>query len=183
MSRRNIAFLLTAVIGLLADQLTKAWVVANIEYRRGEIELIPGWLSLVHARNHGAAWGMLSDFEYRHVVFGVFTVVAVGFILDTLRRLPTRDVFMAGTLGLILSGALGNAVDRVRQQYVTDFIRAYTEHPSLAPWLVETFGSAEWPSFNVADSSLVVGVILFLLYFVVAEDPEERATEAPAEST
>lgn len=180
MNRRNIAFLVTMVLGLLADQLTKGWVVSNIEYRRGEIELIPGWLSIVHAQNHGAAWGMLSDFEYRHVVFGVFTVVAVVFLLDTLRRLPKSDLFMAGTLGLILSGALGNAVDRVRQQYVTDFIRVYTEHPRLQPWLVDTFGSSEWPSFNVADTSLVVGVILFLLYFVVAEDKEERESEPAA---
>src|SRR5690606_19233132 len=101
----------------------------------------PGWLSVVHAQNHGAAWGMLADFPYRHVVFGVFTVIAVVFLLDTLRRVPRDDVFVATSLGLVLSGALGNAIDRVRQQYVTDFIRVYTEHPRLKPWLVEHFGS------------------------------------------
>lgn len=180
MSRRNIAFLLTVVLGVLADQFTKAWVVANIEHRVGEIVIVPGWLSLVHAQNHGAAWGMLSDFAYRHLVFGAFTVVAVGFLVDTLRRLPRDDTFVAGSLGLILSGALGNAIDRVRQQYVTDFVRVYTEHPTLAPWLRENLGSNEWPSFNVADSALVVGVILFLVYFLVAED---REPEPAAEST
>lgn len=182
MSRRNIAFLVTVVLGVLADQLTKAWVVANIAYRTGEIPIVPGWLSIVHAQNHGAAWGMMSDFPYRHVVFGVFTVIAVVFLLDTLRRLPRHDVFVASSLGLLLSGALGNAIDRVRQQYVTDFIRVYTEHPRLKPWLVENLGSSEWPSFNVADSALVVGVILFLVYFLVAEDREDREVEGAGES-
>lgn len=187
MSRRNIAFFLVTALGVALDQLTKAWIVANVELYRGEIPILPGFLSLVHAQNPGAAMGMLQDFEYRFVLFGVFTVIAVVVILDFFRRLPRDEAFLAGTLGLILSGAIGNAIDRVRQQYVTDFIRVYTEHPPLKSWLIERFGTNEWPSFNVADSALVVGVCLFLVHFLIADDreqelqPQEAPDEGPAE--
>lgn len=163
-SRNFLLFLVVTVVGVLADQLTKAWVVANVALHRDEIEIIPGFLSIVHAQNPGAALSLLSGFAYRHVVFAVFTVVALVVIVDMFRKLRPHEWFMAGTLGLILSGAIGNAIDRVRQQYVTDFIRVYTEHPSLHDWLMGTFGTAEWPTFNVADVSLVVGVAFFALH-------------------
>lgn len=174
MHRRDLVCLLAFVIGLIADQASKAWIVANIELHRGKIDIIPGFLSLVHAQNPGAAMGMLADFEYRQYVFGVFTVIAFAVLADLFRRLPKNDAFMAGTLGLIVSGAAGNAIDRIRQQYVTDFIRVYTEHPQLKPWLIQTVGDNEWPSFNIADSALVVGVTLFLIHYLFLDenDPE-----------
>lgn len=156
-------FLGITVLGTLVDQLTKAWVVANVALYREEIELIPGFLSIVHAQNPGAALSLLHDFAYRHLVFAVFTVIALVVIVRMFRELAANQWFMAGTLGLILSGAIGNAIDRVRQQYVTDFIRVYTDQPTLHDWLIRTFGTAEWPTFNVADIALVVGVILFAL--------------------
>lgn len=170
MSRRNIVFLAVTAISLLADQLTKAWIVANVALYHGEIPLIPGFLSIVHAQNPGAAMGLLRDFEYRQHLFAVFTVIALIVILDLFRRLPKTDGFMALTLGLILSGAIGNGIDRLRQQYVTDFIKVYTEHPSLSAWLIETFGTNEWPSFNIADAALVVGVLLFLTHYLLVDE-------------
>lgn len=163
-SRNLVIFLLITVIGTVLDQLTKAWVVANVALYRDELEIIPGFLSIVHAQNPGAALSLLHDFAYRHVVFAIFTVVAVVVIIRMFRELKPTEWFMAGTLGLILSGAVGNAIDRVRYQYVTDFIRVYTEHPPVHDWLLRTFGTAEWPTFNVADISLVVGVAFFALH-------------------
>lgn len=181
LNRRNLVFAILTVLGVIADQVTKAWVVANVALYREEIELIPGFLSIVHAQNTGAAMSLLRDFEYRYVVFAIFTVVAIAVIADMFRKLPRSDWFMSGVLGLILSGALGNAIDRVRQQYVTDFIRVYTDQPSVRDWLIGTFGTAEWPTFNVADISLVVGVILFALHHViVGERPQQAPEEAPA---
>jgi signal peptidase II len=174
-------FLLVTVIGVLLDQATKWWVVRNLALETGEIVLIDGWVSIVHAQNPGAAFGMLRDFEYRHYIFVVFTIIAAGVILDLFRRLPKTDWFMSLTLGLILSGAVGNAIDRVRQRVVTDFIRVYTDVPELKRWLVETFGTYEWPSFNVADAALVVGVGMFVLHSLFVGDATEEEAEAPSE--
>ena len=185
MNRRDIVFFTVTVLGVIADQATKWWVIQNIPLGTGEISLIPGWLSLVHAQNPGAAFGILRDFEYRHLVFAGFSVIAMGVILDMYRKLPKRDLLMSLTLGLLLSGAVGNAIDRVRLRVVTDFIRVYTEHPTLKPWLIEQVNTYEWPSFNIADANLVVGVILYLIVQSFFDDSNELQVdegEKPAAS-
>ena len=180
---RNAVFALVTVLGIVLDQLTKWWIVANVDLYREELPIIPHFLSIVHAQNPGAAMSLLRDFEYRQVVFGIFTLVALGVIADMFRKVPKSDWFLSLTLGLILSGALGNAVDRVRQQYVTDFIRVYTDHAAARDWLVGTFGTAEWPTFNVADIALVVGVVLYALHSLWPRPAAVEATpEAPATS-
>jgi signal peptidase II len=177
-NRRNLIFFVVCVLGILADQVTKWWVVQNIALGTGEIVVIDGFLSIVHAQNPGAAFGMLRGFEYRHLVFLAFTLVAVGVILDLFRKLPRDDWFMSTTLGLILSGAIGNAIDRARMRYVTDFIRVYTDQPDLKQWLIETVGTYEWPSFNIADANLVVGVLFFMVYQFFFDNSGEVADQA-----
>lgn len=183
---KTIAFLAVTVLGTIADQASKAWVVANVELHRGEIQLIDGWLSVVHERNTGAAF---SSFEGWQGMFLVFTIVAVGVLLDQMRKLRPEAVSMGATLGLILSGALGNFIDRLRFGYVTDFIRVYTEHPSMKEWLYENVGTNTYPIFNIADSSILVGVILFLLISTFGEDMEIAEDEvdppdaSPSEQT
>ncbi len=187
MNRRNVIFLVVTVLGFVADQASKAWIVATLPDAgsRG-IPIIPGWFELVHARNPGAAFGLLRDFEYRHLVFLGFTLVAVGVVLDMLRKLRPDDRFMAFVLGLVMSGALGNAVDRVRQRWVTDFLRFYVENPpSLKAWAVSTFGTNEYPAFNLADTWLVVGIVLYVGYelFVGPGPKEPEASTAGAAPT
>jgi signal peptidase II len=182
-NRRNVLFLTVTVLGVLADQLTKWWIVHNIPADGGRgITVIPGLLDIVHAKNPGAAFGMLGDFEYRHWVFLVFTVIAGGVIVDMFRKLPPSDWYLSTALGLVLSGAIGNAIDRVRQHYVTDFIRVYTDVPALKTWLLDTFHTNEWPSFNVADSTLVVGVVMFVVQQLFLEGKKKTADEKPPES-
>ncbi len=176
MNRKSIVFFVFAIVGLLLDQLTKYWIRANLQLHVDEIPIIPNFFSLVHAENPGAAGGFLRNFEYRHYVFLGFTLVATYVIVDMWWKLPKEDWFMSSTLGLILSGAFGNAIDRVHKQTVTDFLRVYTEHASLKPWLIETIGTNEWPSFNIADSALVVGVLLFLIHYLFLEEKEKPAT-------
>jgi signal peptidase II len=176
------------VVGIILDQLTKYWVYTSLAYNRDEITIIPGFLSIVHAQNPGAAMGLLRDYEHRHYLFLVFTLIATGVVLDLFRRLPREDWFMSTTLGLILSGAIGNAIDRIHKGTVTDFIRVYTEEPSLKNWLIQNFGTNEWPSFNVADSALVVGVLLFMVHHIFLEEEdvdlaEEVQTLAKVEKT
>ncbi len=188
LNRKTVLFVLVVVLGVALDQFTKIWIVNNVAYGTGEIVIIPDLFSLVHTQNPGAAFGFLRDSPYRTWLFLGFTVVAAGIIIDLWRRLPPSDWFMSTTMGLILSGAIGNAIDRVDKGTVTDFLLVYTESTSLKPWLINTFGTHQWPSFNVADSALVVGVILFLVHYLFLEEKEQPATKgggtddaAPAE--
>ncbi len=181
LQRKNVVFAIIAVVGILLDQASKAWVIANVELHRGEIGLIDGFLSIVHEQNHGAAF---SSFEGYQGLFFVFTVIAVGVLVDLQRRLPAEALYMSATLGMILSGALGNFIDRVRFAYVTDFIRVYTDHPPLRDWLIERVHTDTYPIFNIADAAILVGVVLFLLHSAFTEEEEqetegEALTEAP----
>ena len=141
-----------AAVVLAADQLTKALVRASIE--RGEVvELVAG-LGLVNARNRGIAFGLFSDAgPWLAVIIGVAMLVLVGVFVA---NAATPMVWLPA--GLLLGGALGNLVDRIREGAVTDFI----DLPS-------------WPAFNLADSAITVGV-LALLY--VMEGPPRRRREA-----
>jgi signal peptidase II len=76
------------------------------------------------------------------------------------RALPARDRFSNVALALVMSGAVGNAIDRLVQGTVTDFIRMYTESPSLKPMLIAQLGTAEWPTYNIADIAIVLGLIM-----------------------
>jgi signal peptidase II len=126
--------------------------------------------------------GMLDTFEYRMHVFAVFTVVALVVLGQMLMQLPDDDRFQGLGLGLITSGAIGNAIDRVHKQSVTDFIRVYTDDPELSAWLISTpLRSAEWPSFNVADAAIVVGLGLFVIHWLFLEKDEEVEPAPPQE--
>ena len=167
------------VIGLGLDQGTKAWVQGTLAYDQRdlavgltpEIHLIDGWLSLVHAHNTGAAFSMM---EGMHYLFLVFTVIATLVVADMLRRLPLTATFQGGVLGLLISGAWGNGLDRVRFGYVVDFVKVYTDKPEWKDWLIETFGTSTYPIFNVADAALLIGVGLFAVQsFMMNEDEDE----------
>ena len=174
MNRKNLAFGLTALLGILADQGTKRWVIANIEPNVGEIVLIPDFMSLVHVHNTGAAF---STMEGQLVLFIVFTAVAAVVVLDLVRRQEPTEAFVPFTLGLIFAGAIGNGIDRVVQGHVTDMIKNYAGFEPAMSWLVERFHTNVWPIYNVADSMLLVGVAAFGLHFLFQGDREPVADE------
>lgn len=172
-----------APLVLLVDQVSKLWITRTLAPDEEELPIIPGLLSFVHAQNPGAAFGMLDDFEHRVPVFVGFTVLAVVLLWQMYRQIADEDRLQAGVVGLVLAGGLGNFVDRVHKQSVTDFIRVYTEHPSLERWLVARLGTAEWPTFNVADVAIVSGVGLYLAHYFWVERPRARLAPpaAPAQ--
>ena len=186
MNRRNVLFALFTIVGLIIDQASKAWVVANLELHVDRVQVIPGLFDIVHAKNPGAAFGLLGDFEYRHIVFLLFTAVAGYVIWDMFRKLPKNDAYMSSALGLIASGALGNLVDRLRFQEVTDFLRVYSENPTIAGFFHQiglfTRGPdlAEYPTFNIADAALVIGVGMLVVHYLFLDD-RSKQEEAPAE--
>ena len=155
---------LLIVVGtvLPLDYLTKLWIVKNV-VPTDPIRVIPGFFSITHARNPGAALGLLQDV---HVFFFIaLTVVALGLILSFFRKADPQDRLSATALGLVLAGALGNLIDRVVRHEVVDFLQF-------------DLGLFIFPDFNVADSAIVIGVGLLLLDIVASETEEGVKEEA-----
>jgi signal peptidase II len=132
---------LVAVLVLAADQISKALIVASIGLgeRRG---VIPGLLSLVHAQNSGVAFSLLSGSE---LIVVLVTLVIIGAVVAFFAgHAGTRLLWLA--TGLIVGGALGNLLDRIRAGSVTDFIQL-----------------PHWPAFNLADTSITLGVATLIV--------------------
>ncbi len=153
-------FLGTLLIALPVDQITKRMVMANFYY--GErLTVIPGFFDLTYVRNPGGAFSFFATgpVEIRMAFFVGTTIVAIGLLLVFYRRLTDDAVLSAAALGMILAGAIGNLIDRLAYGEVVDFLDFY-------------IASYAWPTFNVADSCIVVGVgILILEIFLFDEDP------------
>jgi len=152
-------FLLTAGIVVL-DQLTKWLVVRAMELHEYR-PIVGGLLSLSHVQNRGAAFGILSDADlpYQAAFFSVLSFVALVAIAVYAYRLPLESKLPQTALALVLGGAVGNLVDRVRLGYVVDFIHVYWKQH-------------QWPDFNVADSAITVGVALLILDILRTPQPE-----------
>lgn len=138
-----------SLVVVVLDQLTK-WMASSQLEMFNSVPVMPLFnLTLMH--NTGAAFSFLSDAGGWQRWF--FTVLAVGvsvLIVVWLRRLPPADKSTAAALALILGGAVGNVIDRVRFGYVVDFLDVYV-------------GTAHWPAFNIADSAITVGAVILVL--------------------
>ncbi len=147
-----VTYTLAAVI-LVLDQVSKAWVLYGLRLADlGTLPLLPFFrLSLVW--NRGFSFGLLSQVDLARWLLSVFSI-GVAIALALWARRSTRLLPALG-LGLIIGGAVGNAVDRVRMGAVVDFLDFTGSH--VFPWV-----------FNVADSGITVGVILLLLDSLLA---------------
>ena len=163
--------LMAAVVGL--DQLTKAILVRSIELHGPHVPIFDGLLSLSHVQNRGAAFGLLSDWDlpYQSSLLSLLSICALLAIAVYFLRLPAAARLPRLALALVLGGAIGNLLDRVRLGYVVDFIHVY-------------WRQHQWPDFNVADSAITVGVTLLVLDILRSpshEDPR-AAVGAPGET-
>jgi signal peptidase II len=173
--RRRYYLLISATL-LLLDQLTK--ILAHGYLRgRGSVEVIPGVFNLWYSRNAGGLFGYFRDWSdpWRTLLLTALPVVAIVLIARFLLQGPDDDRPTLGGLALILGGAVGNLVDRALRGEVVDFLDVYASQPALARRLVSWFGTAHWPTFNVADSGIVVGACLLL--WTVTRQPEQRPRE------
>lgn len=175
MPRKYTIFTLVSVVVVALDQLTKWWIRTNLELWRDSVDVIPGFFELVHYQNTGAAFGVMQDDPDAMKKFAVFTVVALTIMLVMVWKLPDDEPFVAGIMGLIMGGAIGNAIDRALYAAVTDFLRFHTEAEGASAWLRGTFGTAEWPSFNIADSAIVVGILVFIVHLLLQGRTEQDA--------
>jgi len=167
----------------ILDQVTK-WLVRRsipVDSYHERVELIPDFLALYHRANEGAAFGLLRNFEYRIAVFTVVTLFAFGFIGYYLRDLPPRERWLPAALGFIASGALGNLIDRLVFKEVTDFIDVYVGwQGGLQTWLKDTVGTYRYNTFNVADSAIVIGVAMFIIYTIFLQPRAMKRAKAKA---
>ncbi|HUR57634.1 MAG TPA: signal peptidase II [Opitutaceae bacterium] len=154
---RFVAYRLLWVIGLVVfalDQLTKYWVVARIPFNRlhahggdFDIEVIRGFFYIIHVGNTGAAWSMFSNRSILLAVLAAATLVAIYFWRH---HLGLRARMAQVCFGLLCGGILGNLVDRIVHKHVIDFIDLHFTRDYI------------YPTFNVADSGICVGVILYI---------------------
>ena len=150
------AIIMAAVIGL--DQLTKILVLRTWPLpQTGEIELLGQWVALTYVRNDGVAFGLFQGIPQLFTVTSL--IIVAGAIYYYLRHLAEHDRWAPIILGLIVGGALGNVIDRVRFGYVVDFIK--------------TLGG-RFPVFNIADSAVVVGVFLMAVRVFFEDSHADR---------
>ncbi len=140
--------LLAAGCSILLDRVSKWWVVENLPLGepRPPIPAIERWFSFTYIHNTGAAFGMLPQGK---ALFAAVAVVAVLALARWYDRLPVDHLPVRIAVGLIMGGALGNLIDRLTVGYVIDFL-----------------DFKFWPVFNIADSSLVVGVLVLTFYLL-----------------
>ena len=157
--------LMAFVLSLVTDQITKQLVIWNLSFS-DRVPVIEGFFYLTHARNTGAAFGLFADADLwiRLFFFVGVTLVAIGIIISFFRKLAPGDRLAALALGLILGGAVGNLIDRLRHGEVVDFLH------------FRLWGGYSWPDFNIADSAIVVGVALLVLELLASEG-EDRAQD------
>ena len=141
---RNVVFFLTALLIVVADQLSKLWIRTNLAVGQSLPEV--GFPRLTYVENTGAAFGLFQGQSFALAIVAIVSIVVLlVYAFFLYRRFPFLDNRLAWIgLGLILGGTVGNLIDRLRFGYVTDFI---------------DFGF--WPAFNIGDSAIVVGVIMF----------------------
>ena len=164
MSRKSLALLIVPFLAALVfavDQLSKYWVSTELAIGQAWMPLsfVANFVVIRHVRNSGAAFGMFP------AAGNIFLVVAVVVVLGIIRyyytRAHTAPLWVRLSLGLMLGGALGNMIDRFRMGFVVDFIDL--------GW---------FPVFNVADSSIVVGVSMLAIYMAFFQAPEPRPASA-----
>ena len=138
-----------AVVAL--DQWTKHLVETHLAGAPAKT-VIPGFLDLIFVRNTGIAFGLFAAGDNQAIVWllALLGVAALSFVLIYFLRTPDSDTPVLIALALILGGALGNLTDRIGSGSVTDFIEVY-------------IGRHHWPTFNVADSAITVGIALMAL--------------------
>ena len=185
-------FGIVAAVSLIVDVASKAWAEVTMNARGFvPIELIPGHLNIILAYNRGGAWGLLQDASevVRKPFFLIVSVVAVLFIVSLYGKLHHSQKALKWGLPLVLGGALGNLSDRITRSQVIDFIDYQGQWVLALNTFVRRYVSGwtvtdHWPTFNVADIAICVGVGLMAVDMFTSrrlrraiEEQERRALE------
>jgi signal peptidase II len=162
--RDYIFFVLPALIIIILDQISKLMVAGHIRNNQS-IQVIENFFSLIHTRNRGMAFGLMNRPEpglisYTLIAASITAIVLIVFWFTTFKGEEKR---LIPGLSIILGGAVGNLIDRLRLGEVIDFLDFY-------------IGDYHWPAFNVADSAITVGVIFIVIniLFLGPQDSEKE---------
>jgi lipoprotein signal peptidase len=185
-----------SIVSLVSDVVTKLWAEKKLEGYPGYVNVLDNHLMFVLAKNKGGAWGLLQgqSENVRRPFFLLVSVAAIAFIVTLYQRLQPRQHALKWGLPLVLGGALGNVFDRIRYGFVIDFIDYRADWIRTLNELIQKRYPAHivtdhWPTFNVADIAICVGVGLMAVdmltsrrgkKIVVADVPIEPVVLAPA---
>ena len=145
---------------ILLDPYTKMLVLKGMPLYHS-VAVIPGFFNLTHIHTPGGAFGFLAgqDAMLRSMVFVFVSTLAICFILYFYLKTASTHFWLATGLAMIFGGAIGNLIDRIRFGKVVDFLDFY-------------IGRMHWPAFNVADSAITIGILIFLFHVVFNRLPE-----------
>ena len=164
MKRKYWVLLIVAIWIISVDQWTKSTVMEKLPLHQS-IKVVEGFFSLTHVRNTGGAFGIFGGARggLGSVLFLVVSLVAIGCIFILFFRLRDGDKHLSLSYSLILSGAIGNLIDRVRYGEVVDFLDFY-------------ISSFHWPAFNIADSAICVGIALMALELLLYDHKKKKSS-------
>jgi len=165
-ARRMAAGLGVAALILVADQLSKLWILRGLDLpARGNVPVIPRLLDLTMVWNHGVTFGLLqARGPWGQILLAAIAIAVIAGLLLWLRR--AENFLVAASIGGIAGGALGNVLDRFRYGMVVDFIHVHFGTAELFPYV-----------FNVGDSAIVIGVAALLIESFLA--PRARLPAEP----
>lgn len=151
MKTKYIIFFVTLAAVVLLDQFFKAYIAATMRLHES-IPIIEGYFNITYVKNPGAAFGFLANSapEFRSLFLISVTVIAIVLILYFISKNTAKEVFLTFSLSLILGGAVGNLIDRIRFGAVTDYLDFY-------------ISSYHWPAFNVADAAISLGALILVV--------------------
>lgn len=156
-TRNLLVFVSVCILTILLDQAMKQIVVSSLAEGKS-IVLIPKFVQITHTRNTGAAFGLMSEMGKFVFLFSLFVVVLIVFL--HIRNRGKRKTIYHVSLALIVGGAIGNLLDRLFRGSVVDFIDLR--------W---------WPAFNIADTVIVLGVIIFAISLLIESKSRKRLQE------
>jgi signal peptidase II len=157
-----IVYTFLLIVVLVLDQSSKFWIVSNFSLYEMR-EMIPGFFNLVYVTNKGAAFSMFASIEspVRHYFFVLVNGGAVIGLTIAAFKMRSDHLLYRISFALIGAGALGNLIDRLRFGAVIDFLDFY----------ITTY---HWPAFNVADSSICIGVALLFISNIMSGSPKKN---------
>ena len=167
MKRKYWVLLIVCFWILFVDQWTKYAIQQRLVLYQ-KVEVIHGFFNLVHVRNTGGAFGIFGGERggLGSLLFVVVSLVAIGSILFLFIRLREDEKRLSFSLSLVLSGAIGNLIDRLRYGEVVDFLDFY-------------LFSFHWPAFNIADSAICLGIGLMALELLIRDRKKSTKSQAP----
>lgn len=168
MNKKYLIFSCLAGAIIAFDQWTKLLIYTK--FSLGEsISVIQNYFNITYVKNYGAAFGFLANShpDFRDYFFLFIPPIAMVVIFFILRSVPKKDLLQTSALGLILGGAIGNYIDRLRFGFVVDFLDFHYQ------------SKMAWPAFNIADMAIVCGILL-LIFFVKDPEKEKKKTSQTA---